>query len=122
MGEESGFIAHPAPSEATPSAEMPYLVGSEHPSPFLEAENVECLMPKICSAYFVLSRRAPETVLDLARMSLGWLRKVLSQERALRGRQAAPTPEVGWITEINDKGNKAVVDRDCRPVKRSSRE
>lgn len=87
-----------------------------------EVGNVESFMRRIRSAYFVLNRRAPETVLDLANMSLGLLRELLGQELELQGRHAVPKPEGEEVTEIKDEDGEVKVYVDSRPVEQSRRE
>lgn len=67
----------------------------------------------------VFNRRAPKTVLDLAKNSLGRLRELPGQEGALQGHNAVPKPEVGELNEIKDEDEEAVLYADRQPVKRS---
>lgn len=100
----------------------PYSVRPVHSRSLSEADNVASLMRKIRSPCSVLNRHAPKTVLDLAGMSLGWLRELLRQERALKGRHAASKPEVDETIEIKSEDEDAIVYEDPRPVKPSKRE
>lgn len=84
-----------------------------------EPENVESMMRGTRLGCFVPSRRAPETIFNLAKMSLEGLRKLLGQERALRGRHAVPETEVGEFIAIKVENEEAVRFRDLQPVKRS---
>lgn len=87
-----------------------------------EAENVEFIVREIRSAFFVLNRRATETVLGFARISLGELYELLGQERALQGSRAVPKPIVGEVVEIKAEEEVALVYGDPRPLKRSTLE
>lgn len=62
--EELGVIDHSAPFESALSAGTPYSVRPVHFRPLSETKNVEFFMHETCSVYFVLNRRARETVLD----------------------------------------------------------
>lgn len=66
---------------------------------------------------FFLNCRALEKVLDLAKMSVGWLRKLLGQECALQGRLSVPKPEVGEAIEIKNYDEQALVYGDPQPFK-----
>lgn len=83
-----------------------------------ETESAEFLMREIRSECFFFNRRAPETVFDLSKMSLGWIRKLLGQERRLHGHHAVLKPEVGEAIEIKDEDEEAVVYGDPRRAKR----
>lgn len=96
-------IGHPASSEVVTFAGTSKSVRPGHTRSLPEAEDVESLMHEIRLACFVLCRRFSETVLDLGKMFLGWLRKLLEQERALRGRHAVPKLEASGLIEIDDK-------------------
>lgn len=85
-------------------------------------EDVQSAMREIRVACFALNRRAPEAVLDIAKLSLRWLRELFGQEHASQGRHAARKPEGSAVTEIEGKGAEALVYGDPRPVKRSRRE
>lgn len=98
--EESGAINHPALSGVTLSAEM---LCSVQPVPYTllcEAQNVEPLVREIRLACFVLGRRAPRNVIDSAKMSLGWFRELLRQNRPLQRRHAVLKLEVGEVIEM----------------------
>lgn len=79
-------------------------------------------MHEIWSACFLINRRAPKTVVDLARMPLGCLHDVLEQERALLGRYRVLKPEVGNVTELKNEDEEALAHGDLRPVDWSRRE
>lgn len=107
--EGFGIINHLALSDATPSVGTPYSMRPAQSRPRFEAENVESLVREIRAACFVLNRTAFETVLDLARTSLGWLCKLLRLDRALQGPHAVPKQKVGEVIEIKDEENETVV-------------
>lgn len=67
-GEELRFIRQPALSEATPPAETLCLVRPVRSRSLSEAESVESPLHEIHSACLVLSRRASETILELAKI------------------------------------------------------
>lgn len=69
-GQELVNIRHSALSEATPSAGTPYSVALVLSRAAPMAESVKSIMRKIRSACFFLDRCSPETVLDLAKMTL----------------------------------------------------
>lgn len=93
-----------------------------HPRTLSESEDVDSHVCEIRSACIFFSRCAPETVITLAKMSLGLLHDVLGQERALSRRHAVPKPKVDEVTEIRDEDEERVVYTDPPPVKRSKRE
>lgn len=54
-------------------------------------------MQEVQSSCYVLSRRALETVLELARTLLCCLHELLAQERALQERHAVSEPKVSGV-------------------------
>lgn len=72
-GKKFESISYPALSELTLSLGTPYLVRSVRFPSVSEAEILEFFMRETCSGCSVLSHRAPEMVLVLAKISLGWL-------------------------------------------------
>lgn len=76
---------HQAPCESTPSGRTPYFVPSVHFGLLLDTKSVEFLMREIRLACWVLSRRAPEAILDFAKLFFGWLRKLFAQKRGSEG-------------------------------------
>lgn len=88
---------------------LSYSVRPVHFCSLLRAENVESFMGEIRSVYFVFKRRASKTIIKLAKVSLGRLRKLLGQRRALQRRHAALKPEVDEVIEIMDEDENAVV-------------
>lgn len=115
-------LNHRALCKATSSAGPPHSMLSVHSRLLSEAENTEFFMHKIWSACFVLNCRAPETVLDHAKVSLRLLPELLGQERALQVRGAVPKLEKGKVIEIKYEGEEAVAYEDPRPIKQSRRE
>lgn len=88
---------HPVPPGATPSARKLYSVHPVHSRPLPKADDVEPLVHETRSACFLLSRCASETIFDPAEMSLGWVRRILGQKRALQGHRTVPRREVGEV-------------------------
>lgn len=76
-------------------------------------------MEQICSACFVLSRRAPETALDLSEMSFGWQRELLGKKPALQRRHAPPKLEVKETTEMKAYDVETILYGDLQRFKRS---
>lgn len=95
--EKYGVIHHRALSEATTSARTLYWVRPLHFHSLSEAESAESRMREIRSPCSAPSHRAPETVLDLAKMSLGWLRELLGQKRASQEHHAVPKLKLGKV-------------------------
>lgn len=104
------------------SARPPYWVRLVHSRSLSKAEDIEFLMREIPEAYFFLNCRAPETVVDLVKMSLGSLRRLLGQKRALPERHAVLKPEVSGGIKMASEDEEAVLYESSRPVKPSRRE
>lgn len=121
-GEKLEVIDHLASSDCTRSAGTLYSMCTMLSRPPTEPEDVESLMHEIRSACFVLSSHASKTVVALAKVSLGWLREIVVQERASQRRHAVLKPEAGEVTEIKNDDEEAVLYRDPRPVGQSRRE
>lgn len=88
----------------------------------VQGENAESDTRETRSSCFVFNRRSPETVLDLAKMSLVWLRELLGLERAWRGRPTVLEPDAAEVVEKKVEDEKVVVYADRRPITRSRHE
>lgn len=122
MGQKFGITSRPALSQATLTAGTSSFVHLVHSGSLSKAEKAESIMPEICSACYVLSRRAHGTVLDLSNMPFGWLRKLVGQKRSLQGCGKVLKPDMKKIVELRSDNDEEVGYGDPRPVKPSRSE
>lgn len=65
-------------------------------------------MSEVRWAFFLPNRRAPETVRDIAKISLGCLCELLGQKHALQGCHVVRKQEMGEATEIRGDDAEAI--------------
>lgn len=64
---------------------------------------------EVRSARFALSRRAPETTLDVSMLLVVWLCKLLGLEHALQGGHKVFKPKLREVFEMKNKDEEPVV-------------
>lgn len=111
MYEQKGLVVftHIALSNASSSAGTLYSMLLLQSGSVFVAENIGSLKRRIRWAYFVLSHRAPKTILEATKMLTKWLLKLPRQLRALQRHHAVSKAEVGEIAETKNDDDEAIV-------------